>query len=350
MNNVSVISTVVMKLVFIYRKQRPDAFSIEELFRTIARELRKHTQVIEYEVGERSEFFQDLRKLRAMNADVYHLTGDINYFVPLLPKGRTVLTVHDIGHYLTGLKGIKRQFYKWVWLLWPLRAAGAVTCVSDETKRNICTYLKYPANQITVIQNCHSPLFQPVNKAFNSACPTILQVGTKSYKNVPRLVRALRGVNCRLVLIGKIDTELAIMLAQSDTNYVNRVNITHEELVGEYVACDIVSFASIGEGFGVPIIEAQAVGRPLLTSNVSPLCDVAGAGACLVDPLDEASIRHGIDRLISDETYRAELVIHGLVNAQRFSPTATAQRYLDVAQHLAEFVNNSGHPMQAGSK
>lgn len=323
-----------MKIVFVYRKQRPDAFSIEELFRTIARELRKQIEVIEYEVGERSDFVRDVRNLRSMNADVYQVTGDINYFVPMLPRGRTVLTVHDIGHYLFGLTGIKRQIYKWLWLIWPIRKATAVTCVSDETQRNIRTHFKVPVDRLVVIQNCYSPLFQPVAKAFNAACPTILQVGTKPYKNVPRLVRALRGVRCHLVLIGQIDEELAQALADSGTDYVNRVNLTHEELVREYVACDLVAFASIGEGFGVPVIEAQAIGRPLLTSAVSPLREVAGSGACLVDPLSEASIRAGVSRLIGDATYRNDLVAKGLVNAQRFSPAATAERYLNLYRNL----------------
>ena len=325
-----------MKLVLVYRKQRPNAYSIEELFRTVARELRKNIEVIEYEVGKRSNFLRDLRQLKSMKADIYHVTGDVNYFIPLLPRGRTVLTVHDIGHYLLCLKGFKRQIYRWFWLRWPIRAAGAVTCVSEETKKNICVYLNFSANELVVIQNCYSPLFQPVKKAFNAKCPTILQVGTQSYKNVTRLVRALKGIQCQLVLIGKIDRELQATLEESGTDYLNHSNLSHAELVREYVACDIVSFASIGEGFGVPIIEAQAVGRPLLTSNISPLREVAGAGACLVDPLDEESMRAGIARLIGDATYRADLVVKGSLNSQRFSPKSTAEQYRAVYQRLVD--------------
>lgn len=337
-NDVLALPEIPMRLVFVYRKQRPDAFSIEELFRTIARELRKQVDVIEYEVGERFDFIRDVRALRSLDADVYQVTGDVNYFVPLLPSGSTVLTIHDIGHYLYGLAGIKRQIYKWLWLRWPLRAATAVTCVSEETKRNVCANLQLPADRFEVILNCYSPLFVPVAKPFNSACPTILQVGTKSYKNVPRLAWALKGIRCRLVLVGKIDGELAQTLTESRIDYVNHVNITHEELVCLYVECDIVSFASTGEGFGVPIIEAQAVGRPLLTSDVSPLREVAGPGACLVNPLSEDSIRQGICRLLESSAYRAEVVTTGLANARRFSAESIAERYLTV--YKAVFSDN----------
>jgi glycosyltransferase involved in cell wall biosynthesis len=202
--------------------------------------------------------------------------------------------------------------------------------VSEETKKNINVHLNFAADRLIVIENCYSPLFQRTPKAFDAACPTILQVGTKSYKNVIRLVRALKGVHCRLVLVGKIDNELADELVSAEVDYVNHVNLSHEALVRKYVACDMVTFASIGEGFGVPIIEAQAVGRPLVTSDVSPLREVAGPVACLVDPLSEEAIRAGICRVIEDATFRADLVAKGLVNAQRFSAASISERYLAV--------------------
>jgi len=323
-----------MKVVIIYRRKRPGAYSIEELFHSIAGELGKQVEVVEYEVGDRGNILLDAWRLRQLDADIYHVTGDINYFVNLLPSGKTVLTVHDIGHYLFGLSGIKRWLYKWLWLIFPIRSARAVTSISMETRENIVKHLGIKNKRIEVIENCHSAIFKPVIKPFATECPVILQVGTKPYKNVPRLVEALKGLRCHLVLIGSLDDETKEKLAEYQVSHENHTGITHEEIYKRYVECDVVSFVSLGEGFGVPIIEAQAVGRPVITGNISPMRDVAGEGACLADPLDVLQIRESIQRIISDSTYRNQLIESGFQNVSRYSPATIGGQYLDFYKNL----------------
>lgn len=324
-----------LRVVLIYRKQYAGAYSLEELFHTIAGELHKHIAVIEYEVGPRWNILADVWRLRAMHADIYHVTGDITYVALFLPSMKTVLTVPDIGHYLFGLKGFKRWIYKWLWLLLPIRASHTVTAISGETQDNIVRHLGILRDRINIIECCYSALYKPVHRPFNTACPVILQIGTKPYKNVPRLVEALRGIRCRLVLIGHLDDALRQKLIECDTDYVNRIDLTHEEIYRQYIECDIVSFVSIGEGFGVPIIEAQASGRPLITANVPPMSVVAGDAACLVDPLEVSQIREGILRIITDPGYRDKLVERGLRNVTRYSPTAISVQYLDLYRRSA---------------
>lgn len=323
-----------MRVVLIYRKRREGAYSIEELFHTIAGELGKQVEVIEYETGTRWDTFRDAWRLRKINADIYHVVGDVHYFVPLLPHKKTVLTVLDINHYLNDLRGIKRWIYKWLWLLWPIRSAYAVTTISRDTQNNIVSHLGFNRDHIEIIECCHSALLKYVERPFNIACPMILHLGTAPHKNVPRLIKALRGIKCQLVLIGQLDSTLKQQLIECDIDYVNRVNLTHEEICQQYVDCDIVSFVSLAEGFGMPIIEAQASGRPLITSSVSPMCEVAGDGACLVDPLDVSKIREGILRIIADANYRDQLVVRGLLNAARFSPATISGQYLYLYERL----------------
>lgn len=325
-----------MKIVLVFRKRSDNAYSIEELFHSIAGELQKSNEIIEYVAGSRWDIVKDAWRLRKMKADIYHLTGDINYFIPLLPRQKTVLTVHDIGHFLFGLKGIKRWLYKWLWLVLPIRSARAVVAVSKATRANIVTHLGITDKPVAVIDNCHNPIFRPVPRPFNATQPAILQVGTKSYKNVPRLIEALRGIPCRLVLIGTLDDEIRNQLADCMVAYENHVGLTHAEIYQQYVQSDLVSFVSLGEGFGVPIIEAQATGRPLITANIPPMCDVAGEGACLVNPLDVAQIRTGIQKIIADEDYRHQLIERGLHNARRYAPAAIANQYCALYQRMVQ--------------
>lgn len=328
-----------LRVVLIYRKCHKGVYSIEELFHTIAGELGKQVEVIEYETGTRWDLLRDIWRLRKLNADIYHVTGDIHYFVPLLPHKKTVLTVHDINHYLYDLRGFKRWIYKWLWLLWPIRTAHAITTISRETKANVIrhldSYIDSLGDRIEIIENCHSAFLKTVERYFNIACPVILHLGTQQHKNVPRLIEALKGIKCQLVLIGQLDIALRQQLIECDIDYVSRVNLTHKEICQQYVDCDIVSFVSLAEGFGVPIIEAQASGRPLITSNLSPMCEVAGSGACLVDPLVVSQIREGILRIIADSGYRDQLVERGLLNAARFSPATISGQYLDLYRRIA---------------
>lgn len=330
-----------MKIVYIHRQSRPGGFSIENLFHAVAAELREQGEtVIEYELGPRHRLWADLMALRALQADIYHVTGDVNYLVLGLPWKKTVLTIHDIGNYLYGLKGWKREVYKWIWLLLPMRLARRVTAVSTATREHVVKYLGFPADRITVIPNCYDPLYRPAPQVFNAACPRILQVGTKPYKNVPALIRALAGISCRLVLIGELDAAILLALQETGVTYENYSGISQAKLLEQYTRADLVTFVSLGEGFGMPIIEAQAIGRPLITANIPPLSVAAGEGACLADPQNVESIRAGMQRLINDAGYREKVVADGRLNVNRYTPTAIAKAYLKVYSGLA--VNQPG--------
>ena len=324
-----------LKIVFIYRKPCNNAYSIEILLQTIAKELREHVEIIEYETGPRWKVLQDILTLRRMHVDVYHVTGDVNYFVPFLDRSKTVLTIHDIGHYLYGLKGLKRFIYKWVWLDLPIIFSRYVTVVSKKTLADIRDYLGFSTRRIEVIDNCYNPIFVHKEKFFNKDCPTILQVGTKPNKNVPRLLDALHGLKCCLVLIGRLNDDLKQQLNEYKIHYKNYVNISNEKIYQNYMECDIVSFVSLGEGFGVPILEAQAAGRPLVTSNLPPMSDVAGREACLVDPYDITQIRTAFFRIIEDDEYRQKLIKNGLRNSKKYSPKHVSQCYFKLYKRIA---------------
>lgn len=323
-----------MKVVLIYRNKHKGGFSIEELFKTVAKVLKSQIDLLEYEVGSRWKTLVDIWLLRKLNADVYHVTGDINYYVFLLPHKKTVITIHDINHYNYTLRGLKKLIYKWIWLIWPIQIARMVTSVSMETYNSIRQNLGI-LKHIDVIENCYSSIFKPALKKTIKESPTILQVGTKTYKNVPRLIEAIHGLRCRLILVGYLNSEIKNKLLKYNIDYENYEGLSHEELYQKYIDSDLVSFVSInGEGFGIPIIEAQAVGRPLITSLLAPMCDVAGDGACLVDPFDVSKIREGILKIINNDSYRDLLINNGFKNVARFSPENTSNKYKLIYEKL----------------
>lgn len=324
-----------IKVVHIYRQARPGAYSIEGLFCTIGNELRKDVDLIDYKVGERRQILRDLSHLRSLKASVYHVTGDVHHLVPGLPRGRCVLTIHDIGNYLFSRNGARRRVYKWFWLVFPIRFAGVVTAISNTTRESICKHLRIPWSKIEVIPDCYNPIFRCIPKDYRSENPTILQVGTQPHKNVPRLAEALKGIKCKLVLIGHVDSWLREILRKNGVQYENYENLSQEEVFEKYVDSDIVTFVSTSEGFGLPIIEAFAVGRPLITSNAPPMSDIAGDAACLVNSSDVSDIRKGVLRVMSDPSYRASLVEKGLDRACFFSASRVALRYLEVYRRLS---------------
>ena len=97
-----------------------------------------------------------------------------------------------------------------------------------------------------------------------------------------------------------------------------------------YQQSDIILFPSLYEGFGLPIIEGQKAGRPVITSNISPLSDIAGGAAHLVNPLDHLSIRKGVQKVIDDNEYRESLCVAGLKNVKKYSSEKIAEAYLEL--------------------
>lgn len=99
----------------------------------------------------------------------------------------------------------------------------------------------------------------------------------------------------------------------------------------------MVMFVSTFEGFGLPVIEAQGTGRPLITSNIQPMKEVAGDAAYFADPFDTSSIRNGVLKIIHDQHYRQSLIEKGLMNVKRFAPEKIAMQY----QELYKKVQNN---------
>lgn len=273
---------------------------------------------------------------RRAQGQINHITGDIHYLSIFLSPGRTVLTIHDCAGF-ERLHGWRRKLFSWLWYQWPVHRAAVVTVISESARRELLRHVACDPAKIRVVENCISPTFHHVPKTFNADKPVILQVGVGWNKNLPRVVEALRGISCHLRVIGPVSDAVRQVLETSGLEYSLAGRVSDEQLVREYEACDMLVFASLYEGFGLPIAEAQTVGRPVVTSDRLSMPEVAGPnGACLVDPYEVEAIRRGVLQVIQDHEYRAGLVEAGLQNARRFDANRTASEYLRIYHEILE--------------
>ena len=321
-----------------FNRKRATPGSIEILFSTIRKYM---TKTVDVEVFVPKYESQGLFKRLAIviesffnQGDVNHITGDIHFASFLLRKKKTILTVHDCVSVIHS-RGLKRAVLKLFWFTLPLRRVQYVTVISEKTKAELLSLVDFPEDRIFVIPDCISDQFKYVEqKEFNTEKPRILQIGTKTNKNLVRVSEALKDITCVLDIVGKLSNEQQEALERNNIEYEVSVNISEEVLIQKYIDTDIVAFVSTYEGFGMPTLEAQTVGRTVLTSNISPMVEVAGEGACLVDPHSVEEIREGFLKIINDEMFRNSSIEYGLENAKKYNPSYVASRYLELYEKV----------------
>lgn len=270
---------------------------------------------------------------RRTGADVAHVTGDI-HFAALTAPHPVVLTIHDLER-LGRLSGLRRRLFRLIWFDLPCRRVDRITVISEATRETLVAELPFVADKVAVIPTLVSDAFRFVPPRPLPEIASVLQIGTKANKNLPRLAKAMAGLPVRLVVLGRMDDTLRAVFAENGVEVTERTNLTQDEVVALYGEADIVTLVSLEEGFGMPIVEAQRVGRPVLTANVSSMPQVAGAdGAMFVDPTDVGAIRAGLERLLSDATLREALVAHGRKNAERFDAHTVAKRLVAIYDDL----------------
>ncbi len=265
--------------------------------------------------------------------NLFQITGDIHYAMLVLPANQSVLTIHDLV-FLHTYKGLRRMALKWIFLDLPVRKAKYITTISEKSKEEIIRFTHCNPNKIQVIPNPVDTGITFINKEFNDAKPVLLFLGTKANKNLEVSIAALYRLSVHLRIIGELTYQQKELLEKFSIDYSNVYSISQEELQKEYQQCDVVFFPSTYEGFGLPVIEGFQAGRPVLTSNISPMRDVAAGAAMLINPISIASIRNGLIKLIDEPLLREEMVNNGFEVVKDYAPSAIAQKYNQLWEQL----------------
>jgi len=323
-----------MDVTYFVRSRTPGQYSLERVLENLIAGLGERVHPRVYRARSGIHRLPDAIGAVFAQGVVNHIAGHVHHLAIVLSPRKTVMTVHDVGH-LSNVRPAIRPIYKFLWYDVPISRVAAVIAVSDFTRREILRVVGAQPRAIRVIHDCVPAGFEPAPAHFDADRPTILVVGTAPHKNAGRLVQAVEGLGCRILFVGRVLGVLRDALESTGVEFEERVDVSEAELAECYRRSDVVYFASTYEGFGLPIVEAQAVGRPVITSRVCSMPEVAGDGAFLVDPYDVSAIRRALLALFGSADLRAELVGKGLENVKRFDRAAFADAHLDVYRHVA---------------
>ena len=341
---------------------------IRELFEPYTKITKRKSQVLlpndgpEFCGGERTEtvripykhkqnlrrmWFQTVQMGRCYCKNAVLLTTDskIPFF---LPKSCTVVPlITDLAVFrMPGAYQASRVLWWRCQYQYLKRRAAHFFAISEYTKQDIQKVLGVPAEQITVIYDACSPAMHPVTdraeleklrKQYDLPEHFVLFVGNSNpRKNLRRLMEAFdlvkgrTGLPHQLVIAGEQGWKFSREQALAGLCYAKEIRfigfVPDEQMPALYSAAEVFTFPTLYEGFGIPVLEAQACGTPVLTSDCTALPEVGGAGAVYADPYNVEDIAEKLEQLLVEDTLRTALRDKGFANAKRFSWEASARQ------------------------
>jgi glycosyltransferase involved in cell wall biosynthesis len=330
-----------IRVTFYQRRSRKyNNFSIENYFNAVraglGNDIIPEVKISRYESNGIFKRLYNSIEAVGRQSDVNHITGDVHYLTYFLHKKKTLLTVMDCGP-LKVLTGIKFKLFRYFWFRLPASRSSYITTISTATKNDLLKYIDFDENKIKVIPVCIAENFKRNDKVFNKSRPRILQVGVTPNKNLERLILALENIPCILVIIGEIPGHVVELAKEKNVELESFDRpLGLNEVVEQYNRADIITLVSTLEGFGMPIVEGNTVGRVVITGNVTSMPEVASDAAHLVDPFSVESIREGFHKIIGDDEYRDQLISNGYRNCNRFSNKMIAEQFTVLYKKIAE--------------
>ena len=305
--------------------------------------------------------FEDINEISDVDLVHYPVFDLFKRTLPLKKKFPTVVTIHDIiplifvKHYPAGIIGsinLLQQKYS-------LRGVQAVITDSKASQNDIAKNLNIPLHKIFPIYLGVTDNFRAIKdqkklksiaEKYHLPNEFVLYIGSTNWnKNLSTLAKACVSSSRNLVLIGagfdqreNLDhpelKSFKNFLAEFEGNSLIKTLgfIEENDLVSIINLAEIVLLPSLYEGFGLPILEAQACGVPVVTSKASSMPEVAGEGAILINPESVEEIKNAIDVLNSDSAKRKDLIKKGFENVAKFSWEKTAKETFKVYRSVLE--------------
>jgi glycosyltransferase involved in cell wall biosynthesis len=325
-----------LKVCYIMRHPENFFFSIERMCHVLAAQISKEAEVQIFHMPFASSFWgapANLTWLPKSRNTIYHILGDVHYAALALPKDRTVVTFCD-AVLLHRYSGLKRHILLEYSYRKPIQRAAAITTISNFSKVELEKLCGGFNRRVHVVHVPIDPIFLGARSTVNGGRPKILQVGSGNQKNADVVIKALAGGNGELHIVGQPRMDLTELARRENVTVQWHNGINDRELVDLYASATLVTFASSYEGFGLPIVEAQAVGCPVITSTCCSLPEVAGDGALFVDPGNIEELRGAIHRLLNEPALRTSLIERGRHNVLRFSVQRIAAEYRAIYESL----------------
>jgi glycosyltransferase involved in cell wall biosynthesis len=259
----------------------------------------------------------------------------------------SIAVIHDLNffHNRQWVGSLAGQYYDYFFPRY-IRKASRIATVSEYSKNDISSQFNVPESLIDVVYNGVNQDLHPATeeiksetrRKYTSGKPYFLFLGlVHPRKNLTRIIEAYNlfrrscGSQIDLLVVGSTkywtnDTEIAYKTSpyQEDIRFTGR--LPEDELNAVVGSSLCLIYASLFEGFGIPILEAMQCHVPVMTSNVTSMPEVGGNAVYYVDPYSVHSIADGMSLIFRDEKLRHQLINKGLEQLKKFSWDNTAQR------------------------
>lgn len=335
-----------MRIVFDAKRYFHNSRGLGNYSRDVVRLIREYVPDWEVVLMDKSGLSRSFMNIPP--CDIYHgLSGELPFTIGR-SQARSVVTMHDA--IFIRYPELYSPTYRWLFtqkVRFACKAADTIIAISEQTKRDMIEFFHADESKIRVVyQGCSNIFRQPISaeqiaevkKKYDLPENYLLDVGAiEPRKNLKKLIQAMAAakIDLPLVAIGghsKYADEAAALAQQSGVTLLLRHGVTFADFPAIYKGAEVLCYPSIFEGFGIPILEAMCVGTPVLTSTGSCFAETGGEAALYANPLDIEEIGAQLNRILTNNHLRQEMVAKGAVQANRFTDEQVAKNLIRVLQ------------------